>query len=285
MADRVRWGGFWFLYGQTIRLMARLRLWAPLLIQSGIGWVILIILYDPVSSPFSSLIRSWVNLISPQTVENFFRYPVQFVYLPLVFRLSRLWISLFLEAYLLSVMIYILIAMYRGEATSLKRAFAEAGRKYFQLWIVWAVLTGLLYLNGRYFVDLIEAFGVSLQVAPRRQIAAFLAQELLTVIIYALFLFTLPSIMVGGRSFMGAVKRGFLLALRHPFVAFGLVLIPYLIMFVPSWAASRSDRVVASFSPELVFYLLVISILFELIANFLLIGTSVKFFMDQTDEA
>jgi hypothetical protein len=285
MADRVRWGAFWFLYGQTVRQMARVRLWVPLLIQSGIGWAILIILYDPVSSPFASAIRAWVSLISPDTVEGFFRYPGQFYYLPLVFRLTRMWISIFLEAYLLAVMVHMLICLYRGEKLSLGGSFAAAGRKYYQLLIVWIVLSALLYANGRYFIDFIEAFGVSLHVAPRRQMAAFLAQELLTVIINALFIFLLPSIMAGGRSFGGALRRGFSLAIRHPFVAFGLILIPYIIIAVPSWIASRSDRIVANFSPELVFYLLAISVFFELIANFILIGTSVKFYMDQTDEA
>ena len=67
-------------------------------------------------------------------------------------------------------------------------------------------------------------------------------------------------------------------------IAIGIVLIPYLIGFVPSWALAHSNKIVSNFSPELVFYLILISIGLDVIINFILLGTAVKFFMDQTRE-
>jgi hypothetical protein len=121
-----------------------------------------------------------------------------------------------------------------------------------------------------------------LQDAPRRQMFAQLAARGITVVVYAVFIYLLPSILAGGASYWESIKRGLRLFFQHPFVAIGIVLIPYFIGLLPSWVLSDPGKIVSNFYPEMVLYLILVSIGVDIIVNFILLGTSLKFYMDQT---
>jgi hypothetical protein len=191
-------------------------------------------------------------------------------------------VNIIIEAFLFGIVIDMFIAIHRGEKPAFMHSVGLAIRRYLQLTLTWFVVIGALYLLNTYFFEIVEnVFGYSLRAAPRRQTAAEFTLRGLTILIYAACIFLLPSIMAGGVSIWRRISRGFGVALRHPFVAVGLIFIPYLIGFIPSWALAHSNDIVANFSPELVFYLILIGIGLDVIINFILLGTAVKFFMDQ----
>jgi len=284
MTDRVRFSEFRFLYGQTIRQMGRVILWLPLLIYGFLAFGIALMHYHIFSPAAGPIVAAWVNLIKPDLANLFYHYPVHFEMFPFFFGNARLAVGVITEAFLFGVFIDLMIALYRGQRPALAVSFGHALRRYFSLTVVWAVLIAVLYVVNLYFNDFIEnVIGFTLKASPRRQLAASVALRGLTVLIYMPFVFMLPSIMAGAASFGEIIRRALGMFTRHPFVAFGLVLIPYLIGLLPNWAASQSSNIVANFFPELVFYLVVISIAVDVIINFIFLGTSVKFYMDRSD--
>jgi hypothetical protein len=283
MGQMVQWSEYWFLYLQALRQMGRPVLWLPLLVKAMVAVVLALMHYNifsPISGP---IISAWTNLLRPEFADSFFHYPGHFTLFPYYFGTARLVINVLTEALFYSVMIDMLISLYRGEKPAFMRSFGVALSRYLKLTIVWAVLLAILYVVSLYFSDFVESIlGYSLKDAPRRQVMIEAILRALIILIYAPCIFLLPSLMAGKVSFGAALKRGFGVAFRHPFIAIGLVLIPFVIGFFPSWFSSSSVKVVSNFSPELVFYLILVSIGVDAIVDFILLGTCVKFFMDQT---
>lgn len=274
---------FWYLYGQTFRQMGRISLWSPLLIGALLAALLAYIHYYVFSPVTGPLLDGWLRLVNAEYAPLYVHYPTQFALMPYFFGIAQILLNILVEAFLFGIVIDLLISLYRGEKPAFMVSVKHALRRYFQLAIFWAILIAVLYLINRYFNVFVEdVIGYSLQDAPRRQMMAQLAVRGLTVLAYAICIFVLPSIMIGGRSYPGTIKRGFGLFFRHPFAAFALVLIPYLIGFIPSWLISDPNRIVANFYPELIFYLILISIGLDVVINFILLGTTLKFYMDQS---
>lgn len=283
MAQRVTLSEFGYLYGQTFRQVPRFKLWAPLLIQ-GVVMFILALMHLYIFSPLiSPIIKAWTGLFPPALADAFYHYPTQFVFMPYFFGQAQIFVNFVIEAFLFGIVIDLFVALYHGQKPVFMTSLGHALKRYFQLMLVWFLVLGALYLINTYFFDFVEkVLGFSLQAAPRRLVGAELLLRAITVVVYAACIFLLPSIMAGAGSWLNRIKRGFVIALRHPFVAIGLVLIPYLVGFLPSWALSNANTVVTNFSPDLVFYLIVVSIGLDVILNFFMLGTAVKFFMDQS---
>lgn len=284
MVERLRLSGFWFLYTQTFRQMVRASLWAPLLVQAVLA-ILLAMAHYYIFSPLTGpLVRSWVHLVNSDFADVFYSYPAHLSLLPYFFGVARMVVNILVEALLFGVVIDLLISLYRGEKPILMQSARRAAGRYLQLAGTWLVVIVVLYVVNRYFNSFLEdVLGYSLRAAPRRLLVADLTLRGITVLIYSVAIFMLPSIMAGGVTFGAALKRGFRLFSRHPFVAIGLVLIPYVIGFLPSWALSDPARIVNNFTPELVFYLVLIAIVVDVVVNFILLCTSLKFFMDQTE--
>jgi hypothetical protein len=283
MGQVVQWSEYWYLYGRSIRQMGRPVLWLPILIKAFLALILALMhfyIFSPLTGP---VISAWAKLFNPEFAQSLFHYPGHFTLFPYFFGNSRLIINILTEALLYSVMIDMLISVYRGEKPAFLRSFKAAAARYIRLTVVWAILLAILYIVNLYFFDFIEkVIGYSLQDAPRRQIMARAVLIGITILIYAPCIFLLPSLMSDKTSFGQAMRRGFSIAIQHPFISIGLVLIPFVIGFIPSWLSSESVKIVTNFSPELVFYLILISIGVDVVADFILLGTTVKFFMDQT---
>lgn len=281
MAERIRWSEFWFLYTRTIKQMRYVVVWAPFIIQGLIAFLLAAAhyyLFSPITGP---LVSGWVRLVSPEYAAGFFHYPGHFVLLPYFFGYARLVAALLTEALLFAVAIDLFAALHRGEPPIWATSFKKAVGRYLRLTLVWAVVLIILYLLNRYFFDFLQnVLGYSLESAPRRQMAMTAVLHGLTVLVYAPCLYVLPSLMLGSDRPRTAISQALRVALRHPFVTVGLVLLPYLISLPLSWAASESMKIVTSFSPELVYLLVVLSLVVDIPVNFILVGTSTKFFLD-----
>ena len=286
MTERIRFSEFWFLYSQAFRQMRRLSLWMPLLLYGLLALILAFIhfyIFSPITGP---LVSAWVKLIKPSFAQAFFHYPAHFVLYSMIYNFARIALSIVLEALIFGVVIDMLIALYNNRKPVFMTSFSHALKRYFALTVVWAIMIVIQVLVGLYFNNFIEnVVGLPLQASPRRLIAADIARGLVAMLIYAPFVFVLPSVMQGTASWGRAIIRGISMTFRHPFVSFGLVFIPFfLIGFIPNWISSQTDKIVNNFFPEMVFYLAIAVTVLDIILYFVFLGTSVKFFMDHHDE-
>ncbi|MFH1701388.1 MAG: hypothetical protein ABIE07_12480 [Candidatus Zixiibacteriota bacterium] len=284
MGQRVQFGEFWFLYLQTIKQMKRAVLWSPLLILGLLTIGLATAHYYIFSPVLNPLLKGFLSFTYPQYKDAFFHYPNHFTLLPLILDTSVRVFSILVEALFLGVFSDLMISNYRGEKPAFSQSFGRAAKRYIKLTSVWGGLLVVLYLLSLYYYDfLTDVIGLALHQSPRRQIAVFFSLHFLAVVIYTPLIFIIPSIMVGGSSLAKTISRAFKTFIRHPFIAFGIVLIPYVISAAPGLPLSFSNRVVEVFNPEMIFYLIITSIVVSLITNFILMGTAVKFFMDQNE--
>ncbi|MEE9443371.1 MAG: hypothetical protein V3V99_11970 [candidate division Zixibacteria bacterium] len=284
MGQRVQFGEFWFLYLQTLKQMKRAVLWSPLLILGLLTIGLAAAHYYIFSPVLGPLLKGWLGFTYPQFKDAFFHYPNHFVLLPLILDTSVRVFSILVEALFLGIFSDLMISVYRGEKPAFSQSFGRAVKKYIKLTSVWGGLLVVLYLLSLYYYDfLTDVIGLTLKQSPRRQVAAFFSLHFLAIAVYSPFIFIIPSIMAGGSSLSSIIGRALKTFIRHPIVAFGIVLIPYVISATPGLPLSFSARVVEVFNPEMIFYLILTSIVVSLIANFIMIGTAVKFFMDQNE--
>lgn len=284
MSQAVRFGEFSFLYRQVLRQMLRLVLWLPLLTQ-GLLVIGLAFLHENMfSTVFGPLLQSWVGFLYPEAARAFFFYPDHYLILPAVFGASTRIFSLFFEAFFFAVFCDMLISLYRAGEPTLSGAVKHAVHMYVKLTCTWAVLLAILYLVSTYFYAFLEnVIGFSLHTAPRRQFLALLMLHGVTVLVYLPFVYIIPSLMAGGAGWWASIKRAMALSIRNPFVTFGIVVIPYTIAAIPSLPLSYTKKIISVFNPELVFQLMLVVIIINILANFLLMGTALKFFMDKTE--
>ncbi len=284
MANVVRIGEFGYLYRQVIKQMLRITLWFPLLVQ-GLLAVGLAFAHENVfSAIFGPILNHWVGFLYPDAAQAFFHYPDHYLILPMVFSGSAKILNVFTEAFLFAIFSDLLINLYRGQKPSFLQSFKSALRLYLKLWITWFVLLALLYFVSSYFYTFLEdVIGFSLHTAPKRQLLAFAMLHGLNVLFYMPFIYIIPSIVTGKTNWWPAIMKGVRLSFRHPLVTFGIVAIPYTIAAIPALPLSYTRKIITVFNPELVFQIMLIAIGVNIIANFVLMGTAVKFFLDKTE--
>ena len=108
-----------------------------------------------------------------------------------------------------------------------------------------------------------------------------LIMRLTTVFIYSVFVYAVPAVVVLQKNIGQAIKISLTFFFRYPIFTFFLALLPYLLTVPISYMTSNADIIVAKFSPELVFYILLIGIVIDMIVNFILTGAVVKFLTEE----
>ncbi|MEZ5359006.1 MAG: hypothetical protein R3F48_09275 [Candidatus Zixiibacteriota bacterium] len=285
MSQAVRFGEFSFLYRQVLRQMLRIALWLPLLLQGLLTIGLAFAHENMFSTVFGPILEGWVKfLYTPEAARAFFFYPDHYLILPAIFSASTRVFSFICEAFFFAVFSDLLIALYRGEKPIIGQAFSHAFKSYIKLTVSWAVLLLVLYFVSTYFYSFLEnVLGFSLHTAPRRQFLALIMLHGVNVLIYMPFIYVIPSIMAGGAAWWPAITRAVRLTIKHPFITLAIVAIPYTIAAVPSLPLSYTRKIISIFNPELVFQLMLVVIVINILANFVLLGAAVKFFMDKNE--
>lgn len=122
--------------------------------------------------------------------------------------------------------------------------------------------------------DLFENF---LSGSPRRIAAFEFCMGFLTVVLFSIFIYAVPAVIVYKNSFLQAFKTSISIFARVPIFSFFLALIPYLLTVPTTYLAGKSDVIISKFSPELVFYILAVGLFVDMIANVIMTGAVVKF--------
>jgi len=278
----VKLGEFIYLYRQAFRQMLRPVLWLPLLILSLAAVGLALSHYHIFSPVFGPILKFWLGWLYPEQKEAFFHYPQHFLYYPVVLYDSMRILSLVLEGFFLGIFSALLIALYREEKLRLGGAFRLAAGRYFQMTGIWAIMLMGQYVISLYFYDFVQiVLGYSLHTAPRRQFGAFLGLHTVIALSFMPFLYMLPSLVADRKPFWMALRRAWLLMVTHPFVTLGLVGIPYAFSALFGIPLSFSNQVVTILYPESILYMTIVAIGAGLLANFVMMATAVKFFMDQ----
>lgn len=269
---------FFTLVLDTLRQFGRGRIW---LLLGGYFLLLFFALYAhyqflaPVFYPF---ITGWVRLVAAifsLNADAFFHYPGHFFLLGLYYGWAKLIIGLVVEGLVLGALALIFSSLFNdSEQEDTGAVIRRAAKLWLQLTLAWLVLNGLTTIVGQVVPTLMQ----NMLYSPKRQFvfAAVLMPGLLTIII-APFFFALPAVAVRRVGALTAIGQSFRMFFRRPIMTLILTVIvisgPMLVSIINSFA----DRVVTTFRPELMFWVILGGLALEMFANFLWIGVATRY--------
>jgi hypothetical protein len=265
---------FVMLFIDTFRRVGRWRAWLLLLGYFLVNWLILYAHYNFLSPVFYSVMTAWTRLIDPGSATAFTHYPAQFYYLADYFGWAKLIVGLVLEGLVLGGVVRIL---------SRDNAAFETQKSLLVLWphlvLAWLVINVLTLAAGLYLPELMRP----LLDGPRRLMAFRLVfMPGIYSLILALFFFAIPAIALKGDNVFRGLMRALTIFRRNPVTCLllsGIILAGPITLSILSGYASD---IIEKFRPELIYWLLVIGLGTELLANFFWMGTASRFLADHS---
>jgi len=257
------------LFIGTFRQLGRGRIWLPLVVYFALQWLVLYAHYDYLRLPFYDLISRWTTLFGSDMATAFGHYPQHFLLLGQFSGWAKLGVGLILEGLVLGMVARLFHHRFTG---------SEHGRSalnaWFDLVLIWVVINGLMLVSGMFLPNWLG----SLINSPRRLLAFNLGLlPFLYTLVFALFFMAIPMVMVRGYSGLKAIVKSVGLFFRRPFTFFCLAMTILTFPILLGVIVSRPAGIIESFKPELVYGLLVASLVVEMIAYFLWMGTAVRF--------
>ena len=269
------------LFIETFKMIGRGKIWLILLSLSGVNALILFVHIDFLSNLFYPLMAWWTQAVSESASNVFTHYPGHYLALPHYYGLARLLPGLLLEGLVLGWAAMVFRKGYLKGA-NLPTSLGHISRSWIHLVGCWVVLNSLTMLASIYLPDMLEFFH---QDSPRRLLAVeFVIIPAILTLLLAMFYYALASVAIEGRNLFGGLKRSLLLFFRRPITSFFLAAIILSGTYLVTVIGSKSQNIIEKFNPELVSWILFVGIGVELIANFLWIGTAVRFLLEETPD-
>jgi hypothetical protein len=264
---------FILLIIETLRQLAQWRIWAVLLPYYFLQWLVLYVLYSYPAGPLSGSVFGWISLFGTEKAAAFGHYPQHLLLLGEFSTWAKLLVGLVFEGLMLGLV-----------ATQFQRRFARGqglpathwslSEKWLNLALVWVVINGLMLAAGKFLPSLLAPVINS----PRRLLAFSLVFiPLVFTAIFSLLLLAIPSVILFQDDALRAMVRSVRHFRRRPFTLFGLGIVILAVPILLGALASRPTAIVNSFKPELVYWILVSSLLAEMISAFFWMGTTVRY--------
>lgn len=274
------------LLGTTFGQLFSWQVWkfvAPFFLLYGI---LLFAQYDSMSPWFFGAVTAWNSSLtmffgwiglSDSGLVAYTHYPAHFILLGTYFGWTKLIVGVLLEGLVFGLVANAFARKYyksKGEeAFSVKRVLS----RWPQLLLAWLTVNILLIVIGSYLPGLLG----DLLDGPRRVIAfRFVVLPFTYLIVFSMFYFVFPLVVLFRRSFIGAVLDSFRLFFRRPFTCFFLSAFAMIFPILISTSVGYSTYLVQQFNPEVVFWLLSIGLVAEMFSMFFWMSTSVRFLAD-----
>ncbi len=271
---------FFALFVDAFKQFGRWRVWLLLAAYFGLVTLILYAHYDFTSPLFSGIITWWTGLVNDQYAAGFTHYPGHFIVMPYFFGIARYVIAFLLEGAVLGIAALWLFRSIAGlGAGDAEARYGRFWRDLGHLVAIWVLLNGLFYL-----IDVLPMtlFRDELYGYRRRLLALdFVVKPGAMAVVMALLYYSFASVVMYGDNALQALRRSLTTAWHNPLTSLFLAGIMLVVPSVLWGIISRSSTIVDMFTPELVFWLLLLSIVAEMVVYFFWMSTSVLLLLDE----
>ncbi|MDD4899216.1 MAG: hypothetical protein PHG68_01285 [Candidatus Omnitrophica bacterium] len=209
-------------------LLENPRIFQPFLFFALAEFAALILLYN---IPREPLIKFLGPPIRTFWGEIFLHYPSNFLLLPKLSALSRMFLAIFFGSFTTGAAVAIIIKA--------KHAYKLALRKYASLFVIVLIYTAIYYfLQKAVFIGLAKYFiaGHSKLLFLKSGIwlgpVLFVINFLMAIVVQAFFVYAIPALIIDEKKFFPAIMSSFRFCKKYFLVSFGLVGLP-LILYVP----------------------------------------------------
>ncbi len=179
-----------------------------------------------------------------------------------------------------AVAVYKLGGLYEGKNQSTSRGFGLAFRSYIKLLFIWLfeliLVFAIFKVLSLLFVEIV--FG-----SPRRIILLKVILQYMAFIPSAFLLYAFPSIIIGKKSFFGAIGESFSLCSHNFFMTYFIVFFPGTIRLIfDIIIRDFGPRIVYTLNPDLILWLMGLKIIFGIGINLFILGGATYLYRDLT---
>jgi hypothetical protein len=258
----------------TFKQLARWKVWLALISYFSFYWLILYSHYDMMSPLFYTVSNAWAELIGPEQSQAYNHYPAHLALLPYYFGWAKYISGFLLDSTVLGLIALLFYRDEKAEAAGERSIWSGTFSKLHHLIIASVVLNGLFLLVVTYLPQILLPI---IEYSPRRRLAyeALILPGMYVLIMAPLFA-VIPAIVLKGKTVPAAIMRSWRLFKKY-FLT--MVFLTIFILFVPvifSIISSRPEIIIAKFKPELVYWILLGSLVTDLFVKFFWMGTAVK---------
>ncbi len=269
------------LFIETMRQIGAGRIWLWLLGYFALSWLVLYAHYDFTSMLFYGVINAWTGLFGNRSATGFTHYRGHFLLLPYFFEWAKIVLSVLFEGLVLGAAAILFYERFVQVDEDDRFTFRSLSRSWFFLAIGFVIINGALL--G--FNELLSAMlRPVIQYSPRRVLAFnWIIVPGMYAVILGMFLYVLPAVAIYRENVLAAIGRSIRLFFRNPVTSVltaAIVILPPLIL---SNLIANPTTIVDKFSPELVYWLLLLGLIIDVAANFLWMGMSVRFLVDEEE--
>ena len=258
---------------QSLRSAKRISIFLPfflfIILQGFVLAALILFFLPPLSHFLVPLMIRFYGQLAPH-------YPHCYVYLPDFFARASHWLNLLVSWLVIGTATLMFAAGYLGQKPQFVKSIGKALRRFAPLFAVGLVEWGFLRLVG---LLLRQAVPEALLWGAQSRYPLLLGGFLFHVALMAPFAFTAAHVVLGGKGIWGALKGSFSLAGGNFGVTYLILIIPYLFTYVMNYVLRKAPQMVFKFSPELVVFLLGLSLVVNVLVNFVIVGALTALYM------
>jgi len=265
----------------TLRQIGRGRIWLWLLGYFLVSWFVLYALYDFTSPIFYGLVSMLIGVFGQQQATGFMHYPGHFLLLPYVFEYIKIGLSIIFEGLILGAAAILFYESYVDVDEDDRFAVGSLVKSWLHLALGFVIINGILLgLN----IGLATALRSYLEYSPRRVLAfEWVILPAVYAVVLGIFFHVLPSIAIYRENVFVAISKSVRVFFKNPISMFILAAIVLAVPIAISNFTAHPDTIVNKFTPELVYWVLAVGLFVDMIANFLWMGMSVRFLVDEEE--
>ena len=266
------------LFVDSFMLFGRVKAWMLLLVIFCVNYLVLFSHTYFYEFSISSLIIDWVNILNTQYAVAFTHYPGHYILLPYFYGITKLLTGALFEGAILGFVAVIFYRYIIRQNTPTKYTISSFISLWVQLAVGWIIINGLI-TGGHYLLPkLLEPI---LHGSPRREmIFEYFLMPGYDIVIFALLFFAIPFTAIYRvnifNGLMNSVKIFFTRPVFCLFLAAVIMSLPILLGLL----LNQPYFIVTKFRPEMIFWILLLSIGTDIFVNFFWMSTSVGYLSD-----
>lgn len=223
--------------------------------------------------------------------DIYLHYPFNYEILPRLFYYAKIVLGIFLGSITGGMAVVITANLKNKEPVVFGKIFRQVFKHYISLLLLICLLLVFIHFflrePGLLLTKYFRSHPKLLFVGPRLwfTVALPVVNFVLTVLLQALFVYTIPYIVLKGRKFLGALVGGIVLSFRRIVKTFLIVLLPML-LYIPSQMLRANTGFIADkLGPESVIGILLVGVLIgTIIVDALVTIATTLLFIEATDE-
>jgi hypothetical protein len=248
----------------------RITAWLPFLVLAIIQLVGLIIITNLNLPGFKVFIFPVLNLFMP---EQLFHYPIYYLAAPQAFSIYDTFIlGPTLSILAIGMAVCRLGGFHERRFDSLSNCRKKAIANYGKLFFFWLIQTILLLTVILIPANLIEPYAYG---SPRFAVIVKIVLQLSGFAVSAILIYTLPAMLIGGKSLRNSLRHSLRLFARNPLFTYFIILLPGAIKICFDLLTTNfAQHIITRDNPEIIIWALFINIGAGVFLNLFIYGTA-----------